>query len=255
MTNAWGASGVQTVNASGSLVPQAFVATAGQTLFPITAFQYVQGSNSLLVFVNGQLQTVNLDYTETSTSSFTLANACSVNDNVVCIGFPLASIIQPSGAFATQTGQTASFIMPAGTTAQQDAVPVAGYTRWNTTLSALQTWVGATLGWLSAVFSTGPNGSLINPSGTTAQRDAAPQFGWQRANSSTTQMEWFNGTAWTAMGGGATGGGQDQVFVLNGNTINNSFTIPAGQNAHTVGPVTIATGKVISIATGSVWRF
>lgn len=53
--------------------------------------------------------------------------------------------------------------------------------------------------------------------------------------------------------GGATGGGADQVFYLNDQTINNDYTIPAGQNAHSAGPITIADGKSVTISDGSVW--
>lgn len=53
--------------------------------------------------------------------------------------------------------------------------------------------------------------------------------------------------------GGATGGGADQVFYLNDQTINNDYTIPAGQNAHSAGPITIANGKAVTISDGSVW--
>jgi hypothetical protein len=254
MTNAWGGSGTQQVNASGTLVPQQFIANAGQSLFQLSAFSYAIGSNSLLVFINGQLGVNGVDYTETTQSSFTLATPATLNDKITAIGFPLANIIQPSGTFATQTGQTGSFITPAGTTAQRDGSPIAGYTRFNTTLNQIETWFSAALGWLSAVFSTGPTGSLINPSGTTAQRDATPAFGWQRANTTTNQMEWYNGTGWVPMGGGATGGGSDAVFYLNGQVINYNYTVPSGQNAVSTGPLSVVSGKTVTVSTGSSWK-
>lgn len=49
----------------------------------------------------------------------------------------------------------------------------------------------------------------------------------------------------------ATGGGTDQVFYLNGLTVNTSYTIPSGKSAHAVGPLTIANGVVIAIPAGS----
>lgn len=60
-------------------------------------------------------------------------------------------------------------------------------------------------------------------------------------------------------GGGATGGGSDEVFHLNSHTITSSFTIPDGQNAGSFGPITIndtdANGDdiVITIPDGSAW--
>lgn len=52
---------------------------------------------------------------------------------------------------------------------------------------------------------------------------------------------------------GATGGGNDKIFYLNGQTINSNFTVPTGENAMSAGPVTIATGVVITVSTGSRW--
>ena len=51
----------------------------------------------------------------------------------------------------------------------------------------------------------------------------------------------------------ATGGGADQIFLQNGQTVNNDYTLPAGQNAVSAGPVTIATGKTVTIPTGQSW--
>lgn len=56
-----------------------------------------------------------------------------------------------------------------------------------------------------------------------------------------------NGTA------AATGGGGDQVFYLNGQTITTSYTIPAGKNAMTAGPITIAAGATVTVPAGTTW--
>jgi hypothetical protein len=53
--------------------------------------------------------------------------------------------------------------------------------------------------------------------------------------------------------GGATGAGTDAIFFLNGQTVNTSYSIPALQNAGTFGPVTVASGAVVTIPAGSVW--
>ena len=41
---------------------------------------------------------------------------------------------------------------------------------------------------------------LLLPVGTTAQRPATPAAGMTRYNSTTSQMEYYNGTAWTVAG-------------------------------------------------------
>ena len=96
-------------------------------------------------------------------------------------------------------------------------------------------------------------GSAKLPVGSTAQRDGSPADGYARVNSDTNKGELYINGAWRDMGGGATGAGQDQVFFQNGQTVNNDYTIPSGQNAGSFGPITIATGKTVTVPTGSVW--
>ena len=54
-------------------------------------------------------------------------------------------------------------------------------------------------------------------------------------------------------GGGAAGGGSDQIFFENDQTVTTSYSIPAGKNAGTFGPVSIDSGVTVTIPTGSVW--
>ena len=54
-------------------------------------------------------------------------------------------------------------------------------------------------------------------------------------------------------GGGATGAGTDAIFFLNGQTVNSSYTIPVSQNAGSFGPITIASGVVVTVPSGGVW--
>jgi len=53
--------------------------------------------------------------------------------------------------------------------------------------------------------------------------------------------------------GGATGGGADQIFYENGQTVNTNYTITTNNNAGTFGPVSVATGVTVTVPTGSVW--
>lgn len=90
------------------------------------------------------------------------------------------------------------------------------------------------------------------PVGTTGERPTA-STGLIRFNTTLGGFEGYNGTAWTSVGGGATGGGSDQTFYLNGQTVNNSYSIPVGQNAGTFGPITVASGAVVTVPSGSTW--
>ncbi len=53
--------------------------------------------------------------------------------------------------------------------------------------------------------------------------------------------------------GGATGGGNDKIFWENDTVITTSYTITAGKNAMTAGPVTINNGVTVTIPNGSTW--
>jgi hypothetical protein len=96
-------------------------------------------------------------------------------------------------------------------------------------------------------------GSLNLPAGTTAQRDVSPTFGRTRANSTLTQPEWWNGTAWAPMGGGATGAPGNYAFVENDQAVTGDYTLTAGKNASSAGPIIINTGVTVTVPTGATW--
>jgi hypothetical protein len=96
-------------------------------------------------------------------------------------------------------------------------------------------------------------GFMLIPKGTTAQRPVSPVDGEMRYNTDTNQFEGYQGGAWGQLGGGATGGGGDMVFVENGVTVNNSYTLSANKNAESVGPITINSPAVVTIPSGQRW--
>lgn len=100
---------------------------------------------------------------------------------------------------------------------------------------------------------TSSTGSTRVAAGTQAQRDASPSAGFFRFNTSLGKFEGFNGAQWSGIGGGATGGGADEVFVENNQSVTTSYTLPAGRNASSTGPITIADGVSVTISDGSRW--
>ena len=54
-------------------------------------------------------------------------------------------------------------------------------------------------------------------------------------------------------GCGAAGTGSNQIFFQNDQTVTGSYTIPAGKNAGTFGPVSINSGVTVTVPSGSVW--
>jgi len=99
----------------------------------------------------------------------------------------------------------------------------------------------------------GGTGFMLIPKGTTAQRPASPVNGEIRYNTDTAQFEGYQGGAWGQLGGGATGGGGDEVFQENGVTVTTSYTLSTNKNALSVGPITINNGAVVTIPNTQRW--
>jgi hypothetical protein len=59
--------------------------------------------------------------------------------------------------------------------------------------------------------------------------------------------------SWSAAGGGATGGGTDDVFYENSQTVTTSYTLTTGKNAMTAGPISIDSGVTVTIPSGQSW--
>jgi hypothetical protein len=90
-------------------------------------------------------------------------------------------------------------------------------------------------------------------SGTTAQRPGSPAAGQLRYNTTLGKFEGYNGTVWSSVGGGATGGGADTVFYENTRTVTTNYTLSSSNNAHSVGPITVNSGITVTIPSGARW--
>ena len=55
------------------------------------------------------------------------------------------------------------------------------------------------------------------------------------------------------LAGGALGTGTDQIFYENDQTVTGNYSITAGKNAMTAGPVTVNSGVTVTVPTGSFW--
>jgi hypothetical protein len=95
-------------------------------------------------------------------------------------------------------------------------------------------------------------GAAILNVGTTGERPAVPEEGMVRYNSTTDKFEGYNG-AWGALGGGATGGGSDSIFIENGQTVTTNYTMPNAINAMSTGPITINDSITVTIPDGGRW--
>ena len=92
-----------------------------------------------------------------------------------------------------------------------------------------------------------PSSPTLNQAYTSGDRTWTWNGRYWKATSTTV------GYTGSAGAGGAKGGGSDQIFYENDQTITASYTIPVGKNALTTGPVTISSGTVVTISDGSRW--
>ena len=98
-------------------------------------------------------------------------------------------------------------------------------------------------------------GAIDVAAGTTAERPGSPSAGMFRYNSQTSQFEGYT-TSWGAIGGaggGATGGGSDEIFVENGQTITTDYTLGTNKNASSVGDLAIDSGVTVTIPANATW--
>ena len=99
----------------------------------------------------------------------------------------------------------------------------------------------------------GTTTALELPDGTTGQRPGSPVAGMIRFNTQLVQFEGYKNSVWGAIGGGATGGGSDDVFYENGQTVTTNYTLTTNKNAVTAGPVTINSGVTVTVPSGASW--
>ena len=62
------------------------------------------------------------------------------------------------------------------------------------------------------------------------------------------------GLTWASVTSGATGGGDDTVFVENSNTVTTNYALTTGKNALSVGPISINSTKTVTLPQNSIWK-
>jgi hypothetical protein len=156
---------------------------------------------------------------------------------------------------AATVGQLAASVAGFGTMSTQNAnaVAITGGTVNGTSVGATTASTGAFTDFTaSGTASFTSTGALKVPVGTTAQQPT-PVTGQIRYNTSNNQYEGYGASSWGSLGGGATGGGGNQVFVENDQNVTTNYTITSGKNAMSAGPITVDSGVTVTVPTGSVW--
>ncbi len=170
-------------------------------------------------------------------ANFTNLNSDKVETSTISVFG--ASLIDDADASAART------TLGLGTAATTDSTAYATAAQGSTADTALQPG--------DAVPQTSATGSADIPTGTTAERDGSPSAGYFRFNSDVTKFEGYNGTSWGSVGGGATGGGSDEVFIENAQTVTTNYTITTNKNAMSTGPITVNSGITVTVPSGSNW--
>ena len=141
---------------------------------------------------------------------------------------------------------TGAITLPTGTTGQQPASPASGMLRFNTTTTQFEGYNGTT--WSSVggaaisndtatssfeypLFSSATSGTALTVYTSNAKLLYKPSTGE------------FQASELTANNG----------LILNSATVSTSYTVASGYNAHSVGPVTVASGQSVTVSSGQRW--
>lgn len=77
----------------------------------------------------------------------------------------------------------------------------------------------------------------------------SPVSGYALVSNGSGTLSWAEASG----GGGAVGGGNDEIFWENGQTVTSNYTITNGKNAGSFGPITIQSGVTVQIGSGETW--
>ena len=103
--------------------------------------------------------------------------------------------------------------------------------------------------------------AALMPAGVTTSRPPTLIPGQLRYNSTNNEFEGYQGAtpAWSYLSSMPTGpvdavtGATNKIFYQNAQVVVDNYTVSTTSNSMSAGPITIATGKTVTIPTGAVW--
>ena len=253
------------------------VAADGQT--PMTGTLNL-GTNRITGVSNGTLPTDAINLSQLNNPSIT-GNVDILGTLHVVGATTLDSTLAVAGDL-TVTGNgafngTGDVKIAVGTTAQRPT-PLQGMIRFNTTLGQYEgasNVTGATISTITrvtttATLTTATNHGLVTGNYVTISGATPAAFNGTFAVTVTgnttftytmlttpandaTVVGTYYATIWSQIGGGATGGGNDQVFVQNSVVVSVNYTFPTGKNASSVCPITINSGVSVTVPSTQRW--
>lgn len=240
------------VNADWDIADKAFGGNVSYSLTGSTTTQTVSQSDA---------QNQRITLTGNTGSSYSFVGTGSVTGTVLTIT-AVSSGSLTAGAVLSASG------LSVGTTVVNQLTGTAGgigtYTV-SISQTVASTTINANNGTIYLTFGSGWSGMWIIANNTTGP---AAIYAYTSASGSTgvylaqgvTSLIYSDGTNVNFADGryntssiGATGGGSDQIFFQNGQTVTTSYTIPSNVNAMTAGPVTINSGVTVTINEPTVW--
>lgn len=219
----------------------------------------VPAGKSSCVYADG----TNVVYSINYFSGSVLSSDVDINGGTID-GTTIGASVNASGSFTSLAATVSGAVSGAGFTARFASPGPIGNTAASTgAFTTLGATGNVTLGNASGdnvTFNAGtavvPNnlifsgtGTLTMPNGTTAQRPT-PAEGMIRYNTTEDEFEGYADGAWGSIGGGASA---DGAIYENVDDITDSYTITAGSNGMSVGPMTLAGGVTVTVPSGQRW--
>ena len=229
---------------------------------------YVKGSGTSAMTASSSIPTTDLSGTVTNAQ---LANsAITINGTSTSLGGSISvgtvTSVTGTAPIVSSGGNTPAISMPAATTS------VSGYltsTDWNTFNNKGSGTVTSVTGTAPVVSSGGATPAISMAAATGSVNGYLTSTDWTTFNSkasaftyTTNYVPYGQGTTTPNQSASYTFDGTTQTapiqrasngIVVNSKTIAASYTIASGDNAMSAGPVTVASGQSVTVASGSRW--
>jgi|TARA_Y100000289_G_scaffold61591_1_gene69795 hypothetical protein len=234
-------------SAVGPLLSNTFVytATSGQSAFTgadnnSSILNYTAGN--ILVQVNGVIQVTGVDYTATNGSTVTLTDAADSGDAIVISAFNTGNV-----AFGQAVEQDFKYNI-AGTPSVVEDSDTSGNILSINTLGTIVTLNGLTMRPITDYTLATDKVTFTSP------LDSGDEV-MVRSYNTLTVADTVSATNGGTFTGHVTAKTitTSQPFHINSQTVTEDFTLSAGNNAMAAGPITINSGKTITLQAGTRW--